>query len=63
LAESNDPLLFEAAIVGVEVDGLAVGETDAEAFLDISIAFVLFAESRLATAFAAGLCGRCWISN
>jgi hypothetical protein len=63
LAQSNDPLLFEAAVVGVEVDGFAIGEADTEAFFNVRVALVFFAESRLATAFSAGFCGRCWISD
>jgi hypothetical protein len=45
LAQYAQPFLFEAVVVGVEVDCFAIGEADSEALLDVGVGLVLLGES------------------
>jgi hypothetical protein len=63
LAQHTKPAVFEAAVVGVEVDGFAVGEADPEALLDVGVGLVFFGEGGFATAFGFGFGGRSWIGD
>jgi len=57
LAQHLHPYILVRAAVGVKVDGLAVGEADAETFLDVLVAFVFLGERGLPTALAARITG------
>lgn len=50
LSKCSHPNVLLSTAVGIEVNGLAVAKTNAEAFFDILIAFVFFRECRFSSA-------------
>lgn len=52
LLQDLNPCSLISCIVGIEVDCLAVGESDSETFLDELVTLVFLCESRLATTLA-----------
>lgn len=55
LAEGTHPFVFLRGRVGVEVDGFAVGEAEAEPLFDELVAFVFFGEGGFAAFLGGGV--------